>query len=101
MMRSIFILMYCLFWIWAALGLFFKGDYLSSIFNLLLGIFLYFVIFSGLWKRKRKAVSKSTHSSDSGSFWDLFISDSASDSASASSSSESSGGGDGGGGGGD
>lgn len=98
MMRSIFMLMYCLFWIWVALGLFFKGDYLSSILNLLLGIFLYFVIFSGVWKKKkRKAASNSTHSSDSGSFWDMFISDSASDSTGTCSSSDSGGGGDGGG----
>ena len=97
MMRSIFILIYCLFWIWTVLGLFFKGDYVSSLFNLCLGTILYFIIFVAIWKRKGNAASKSTHSSNSNSFWDLFISDSASDSA----SSDSSGGGDGGGGGGD
>jgi uncharacterized membrane protein YfcA len=99
MMRSIFILMYCLFWLWVALGLFISGDILSSGLNLLLGVFLYFVIFTGIWKKnketKKEAASHSSYSSDSNSFWDLFISDSASDS-----SSSDGGGGDGGGGGG-
>jgi len=88
--------MYCLVWLWVAFSLFFSGEILSSILIILLGTVLYFVIFKGFWKRKKKhAATRTSNTSDSNSFWNLYISDSGSDSSSADSDS----GGEGGGGG--
>nr|WP_295971680.1 hypothetical protein [uncultured Bacillus sp.] len=95
MSRAICLLMYGLFWLWIVLGLLLNGDILSGILNFCLGVILYFIIFSGIWKKKQRKTTFSSDSSESTSFWDLFISDSSSDSSTADT------GGDGGGGGGD
>lgn len=92
MMRLLCMMIYWLLGIVLVLQFMMKGEFFAASVTLLVALLIYFALFFTAWKKKGTNGKKT----DAPIYWNMFISDAASDETAV----DSSGGGDGGGGGG-